>query len=95
VTRARAGARLSYQRPRRNATHVRGATKALHGDKRRAEGKSRSGDALAKALSKHGALAEVDARVSNGMVSFSRIPLGSLDLFARTLIATKLPRDEG
>jgi len=73
---------------------VKAATKALHADQRRGQGKSRSGDALAKAMSKHAALTDVDARVSNGMVSFSRIPLASLDLFARTLIATKLPRDE-
>lgn len=73
---------------------VKAATKALHAGKRSAKGKSTSGDAITKALSKHDALADVDVHVSNGNVSFTHVPLGSLDLFARTLIATKLPRDE-
>lgn len=65
------------------------ATKAL-GKGAKKGPKSAARTALLEGLGKHKALAEVDVSVSGGMASFRRVPLASLDLFGRALVAAKV-----
>jgi hypothetical protein len=71
------------------AAQITAATRALHGQKSPAH---RARSAFESALAKHDAFKETRVNESTGRVTFTRVPIGSVALFAKVIAAVKVPR---
>jgi len=70
------------------AAEINAATRALLGKKSPAH---RARSAFEAALAKHDAFKETRVNESAGRVTFTRVPVGSITLFAKVISAVKLP----
>ena len=70
------------------AAQINAATRALRGKKSPAH---RARSAFESALAKHDAFTETRVNESAGRVTFTRVPIGSVGLFAKVIAAVKVP----
>ena len=70
------------------AAEINAATRALHGKKTPAQ---RARSAFESALAKHDVFKETRVNESAGRVTFTRVPIGSVALFAKVIAAVKVP----
>ena len=70
------------------AAQINAATRALRGKKSPAH---RARSAFESALAKHDAFKETRVNESAGRVTFTRVPIGSVALFAKVIAAVKVP----
>jgi|GEM_PF-985183 len=87
----RAGNKLRLPLDQVSVAEIAEATKAL---RKPTQGATRASDAqraLTRALRSTKALAGIRVQESNGLASFSRVPVAQLSAFARRLLAVKLP----
>ena len=70
------------------AAQINAATRALRGKKSPAH---RAWSAFESALAKHDAFEETRVNETAGRVTFTRVPIGSVGLFAKVIAAVKVP----